>query len=115
MWLGRLQVLKLRCDNGKIVPPRTTIFNLRRKSLVRGIALCVAAFFLTLCLSGFPDMNALHSSHWQIVPVLMACWSMVETMRCAERTWSLYYAGVLILLYSEVMILGMAVFLFFFP
>ena len=45
----------------------------------------------------------------------MAAWSMVETLRCAERTWSLYYAGVLILLYSEVMILGMAIFLFFFP
>jgi hypothetical protein len=97
------------------VPSRTNLFNLRRRSLVRGIFLCVAAFLISLRLSGFPDVNALHLSHWQIVPVLMSCWSMVETMRCAERTWSLYYAGVLILLYSEVMILGMAVFLFFFP
>ena len=97
------------------MPSRTNLFNLRRRSLVRGIFLCVAAFLISLRLSGFPDVNALHLSHWQIVPVLMSCWSMVETMRCAERTWSLYYAGVLILLYSEVMILGMAVFLFFFP
>jgi hypothetical protein len=82
---------------------------------VRGIVLCVAAFLLSLRLSGFPDVNALHSSYWQIVPMLMTGWSMVETMRCADRTWSLYYAGVLILLYSEVMILGMAVFLFFYP
>ena len=97
------------------MPSRTNLFNLRRRSLVRGIFLCVAAFLISLRLSGFPDVNALHLSHWQIVPVLMSCWSMVETIRCAERTWSLYYAGVLILLYSEVMILGMAVFLFFFP
>jgi hypothetical protein len=97
------------------VHPRTAIFNLRRKSLVRGIVLCVAAFFLSLWLSGFPDMDALHLSHWQVLAILLACWSMVETMRCAERTWSLYYAGVLILLYSEVMILSMAVFLFFYP
>jgi hypothetical protein len=103
------------CENGEIVPPRTSVFNLRRKSLVRGIVLCVTAFTLSLRLSGFPDVNALHFSRWQVVPVLMAGWSMAETIRCAERTWSLYYAGVLILLYSEVMILGMAVFLFFFP
>jgi hypothetical protein len=98
-----------------IVLPRTSIFSLRRKSLLRGIVLCVAAFLLSLRLSGFPDVNALHLSHWQLVPVLMSCWSLAETIRCADRTWSLYYAGVLILLYSEVMILGMAVFLFFFP
>ena len=97
------------------MPPRTVILNLRRKSLVRGIILCMVAFLLSLRLSGFPDMNTMHLSHWQLVPALLACWSMVETIRCAERTWSLYYAGVLILLYSEVMILGMAVFLFFYP
>ena len=97
------------------MPPRTYIFRLRHRSLLRGILLCVAAFLLSLRLCGFPDVNALHLSHWQIVPVLMSCWSVGETIRCADRTWSLYYAGVLILLYSEVMILGMAVFLFFYP
>jgi hypothetical protein len=97
------------------VLPRTSIFRLRQRSLLRGIILCVAAFLISLRLSGFPDVNALHLTHWQIVPVLMACWSIEETIRCADRTWSLYYAGVLILLYSEVMILGMAVFLFFYP
>lgn len=97
------------------MPPRTSIFRLRQPSLLRGILLCIGAFFLSLCLSGFPHMNTMHLSHWQTLAVLLACWSMVETIRCADRTWSLYYAGVLILLYSEVMILGMAVFLFFYP
>ena len=95
--------------------PRTYILSVRHKSLVRGIALCLAAFILSLRLGGFPDVRALHLSHWQIVPVLMACWSIVETVRCADRQWNLHYAGVLILLYSEVMILAMAVFLFFYP
>lgn len=95
--------------------PRTYIFSLRHKSLVRGVVLCLSAFAISLRLGGFPDITALHPSHWQIVPILMACWSIGETIRCAERTWSLYYAGVLILLYAEVMILGMAVLLFFFP
>jgi hypothetical protein len=88
---------------------------LRRPSIVRGIALAIAAFAVSLRLGGFPDIEALHPSPWQVVPALMASWSMAETFRCASRTWSLYYAGVLILLYSEVMILGMAVFLFFYP
>jgi hypothetical protein len=36
---------------------------------------------------------------------------MVETARCLDRKWSLYHAGVLILLYSELMILALALFL----
>ncbi len=95
--------------------PRTSIFRLRQKSLVRGILLAVGAFAGSLRLGGFPDINALHSSHWQIVAALFALWGMVETARCMGRKWSLYHGGVLILLYTEVMILGMAVFLFLFP
>jgi hypothetical protein len=79
------------------------------------MVLCVTAFVLSLRLGGFPDVTALHLSHWQIVPVLMSCWSMVETIRCADRQWNLHYAAVLIMLYSELMILAMAVFLFFYP
>jgi len=36
---------------------------------------------------------------------------MVETFRCLGPRWSLYHAGVLILLYSELMILAMVLFL----
>ena len=99
----------------KLVRPRTSIFRLRQKSLVRGILLSVGAFAASLRLGGFPDINALHSSHWQIVSALVAFWGMVETARCLCRKWSLYHAGVLILLWTEVMILGMAVFLFLYP
>jgi hypothetical protein len=94
---------------------RLSIFRLRQKSLVRGILLCVAAFAISLRLGGFPDINALHSSHWQIIPALMAFWGMIETARCLERHWSLYHGGVLILLYTDLMILAMAVFLFLYP
>lgn len=36
---------------------------------------------------------------------------MAETARCLERRWSLYHAGILLLLYSNLMILAMIVFL----
>jgi hypothetical protein len=97
------------------VRPRSSIFRLRQRSLVRGIILALGAFAASLRLGGFPDINALHSSHWQIVPALVAFWGMVETARCLGKRWSLYHGGVLILLYTELMILGMAVFLFLFP
>ncbi len=91
--------------------PRSSIFRLRRKSLVRGIFLALGAFAASLRLAGFPDINALHGSRWQSLASLTAAWGMAETARCLERRWSLYHAGVLILLYCDLMILGMAVFL----
>jgi hypothetical protein len=97
------------------VLPRTSIFHFRQRSLARGIVLSVCAFAISLRLGGFPDITALHLSHWQVVPGLMTGWSIAETLRCADRTWSLHYAAVLMLLYSEMMILCMAVFLFFYP
>jgi hypothetical protein len=35
---------------------------------------------------------------------------MFETARCHRRRWSFYQAGVLILLYAELMILALALF-----
>jgi len=75
----------------------------------------VVAFAGSLRLGGFPDINALHSSPWQIFAALVAFWGMVETARCLGRRWDLYYAGVLLLLYTDLMILAIAVVLFLYP
>lgn len=40
---------------------------------------------------------------------------MIETARCLGRRWSFYHAGVLILLYAELMILAMVLFLWLYP
>jgi hypothetical protein len=71
----------------------------------------LAALTAALRLAGFPNIGALHSSPWQIVPVLVSVWALAETARCLGRKWSLYHAGVLILLYSDLMILAMTLFL----
>ena len=97
-----------------MVLPRPHLFRLHERSLTRGILLALGAFALSLRLAGFPYIENLHGSHWQIVAVPMACWGMVETARCLERRWSLYHAGVLILLYSELMILAMVLVLWVF-
>lgn len=95
--------------------PRTTILHPARPSLLRAILLSVGAFAFSLRLAGFPDITALHASTWQLLPAFLALGGLAETVRCIQRRWSMYQAGILILLYSELMILAMAVFLLFFP
>jgi hypothetical protein len=94
---------------------RLTIFRLRQKSLVRGIVLSLAAFIASLLLAGFPHIERLHGSPWQFLSLLAAAWGMAETGRCLRGRWSLYHAGVLLLLYSDLMILTMIVFLVAYP
>ena len=88
---------------------------MRSKSLIRGVLLSLGALAASLRLEGFPDTGALHASPWQILAVPVACWGMAETARCLGRKWSLYHAGVLILLYAELMILALVLFLCLYP
>lgn len=89
-----------------MVLPRLHLVHIRDRSLTRGVLLALGALFASLRFAGFPDINHLHGSQWQILAVPFACWGMVETMRCMGKRWSLYHAGVLILLYTELMILA---------
>ena len=77
--------------------------------------LSLGAFAASLRLAGFPNISDLHGSHWQFLALLVAAWGMAETARCLRREWSLYHAGVLILLYSELMILALVMFLCLYP
>lgn len=93
----------------------SSLFDPRRPSLPRGILLPILALLLSLRLGGFPDINALHSSRWQLIPACITCAGMFDLARCLGRRWSLYHAGVLIFLYTSLMILAMSIFLVFFP
>lgn len=73
--------------------------------------LSLAAFVASLLLAGFPHIQNLHGSPWQVAALLAAGWGMAETGRCMRGKWSLYHAGVLILLYSDLIILSLIVFL----
>jgi hypothetical protein len=95
--------------------PRSNLFRWRQRSLLRGIVFSLGALLGSMRLAGFPDANHLHASNWEFLPVVAGVWGMWETARCLSRKWSLYHAGVLILLYSELMILAMAVFLWVYP
>ena len=94
---------------------RFSIFRLRQRSLARAIVLSLGAFAASLRLAGFPYIENLHGSRWQFLALLIAAWGMAETARCLRRSWSLYHAGVLILLYADLMILAAIVVLMAVP
>lgn len=86
--------------------PGLSIFRIRQKSLPRGILLSMGAFLGAMRLAGFPNIQNLHGSNWEILTLALAVWGMGETARCLRRRWSLYHAGVLILLYAELVIIA---------
>jgi len=92
--------------NSQIVRLHSSIFRLRQRSLLRAIVLSLGAFAASLRLAGFPTIQNLHGSNWQFLTLLFAAWGMAETARCLQRRWSLYHAGILILLYTDLMILA---------
>ena len=91
--------------------PLVNIFRLRQRSLPRALVLSLGALAASLRIDALHDRYPLQSTSWQLLAVLLASWGMVETARCLGRRWSLYHAGVLILLYSELMILALVLFL----
>jgi CO dehydrogenase/acetyl-CoA synthase gamma subunit (corrinoid Fe-S protein) len=91
-----------------VVLPRLHFFRIREPSLTRGVLLSLGAFAVSLRLAGFPYIEKLHGSRWQLIAVPFACWGMMETVRCLRNKWDLYHAGVMILLYAELMILATA-------
>jgi len=93
----------------RIVQAFLSIFRLRQRSLARALALSLGSFMGSLRLAGFPYIENLHGSRWQIVVLILAAWGMGETARCLHRKWDLYHAGILILLYTDLMILTMIV------
>jgi hypothetical protein len=90
---------------------RPSLFRLRQRSLVRGPLLALGAMAASLLLAGFPHTDALHHSPWQILLAPVVFWAMLETCRCVGHKWDLHYAGALLLLYSELMILALVLFL----
>ncbi|HVU00010.1 MAG TPA: hypothetical protein VHE33_21095 [Acidobacteriaceae bacterium] len=91
---------------------RYAIFNLRARSLVRGAVLMVGSLVLAFTVGGFPNV---HASLLMMVPVALAGWATWETTRCLQRRWSFYHGGVLLLLYADVLVLALVVFLMLYP
>lgn len=88
------------------------VFNIRARSLLRGTVLVMGSLILSLFLAGFPEV---HPSPALILPTALALYGTWETIRCLRRKWNFYHGGVLLLLYADVLVLALIVFLLLYP
>ncbi len=87
-------------------------FHLRQRSLVRGTFLALASFVAGFALSGFP---ALRPNPWLLLPLLFCAFGAVDTARCMQKRWNFYHGAVLLLLYTDLMILLLLTFFLVVP
>jgi hypothetical protein len=90
----------------------SSLFNPRKRSLLRGSLLVILSMAAAVLLSGFPNT---HASSLIIFPVLVAIAGTADTLRCMQRRWSFYHGGVLLLIYMDLMALCMILFLLLYP
>jgi hypothetical protein len=88
------------------------VFNIRARSLVRGTVLVLGSLVLALVWAGFPNI---HGSPLLLLPACTALCGTWETGRCLRQRWSFYHGGVMLLLYADVLVLALIVFLLLYP
>jgi hypothetical protein len=88
------------------------VFEFRTHSLLRGTALVILGLAVAFRVSGFP---AARPEPVLVLPLALALWGSFETFRCLRRQWSLYHGSVLLLLYMDVLVLSMVLFLLVYP
>ena len=88
------------------------IFNPRARSLLRGNLLVLGSLLAAFFLSDFPHNRA---TLLLIFPALLSIFGTVDTVRCVQRRWSFYHAGVLLCIYMDLMAVSMIFFLLLYP
>jgi len=88
------------------------VFNIRARSLLRGTILVLVSLFLAFIWAGFPNV---HGSPLLLIPACLAVFGTWETSRCLRQRWSFYHAGVMLLLYADVLALALILFLLLYP
>jgi hypothetical protein len=87
-------------------------FNWRMRSLARGTALALAGIPIVL-LNSYVPRSTLHFV--LIVPLLLTILGTMDTARCMRKRWDFYHAGVLLLLYADLMAFFLLSFLLLYP
>ncbi len=87
-------------------------FNWRMRSLASGTALSFAGIPFSSWWAGFAHT---HATLFMVFPVLLTLIGIFDTARCMRKRWDFYHAGVLLLLYADVMALSLLTFLFLYP
>jgi hypothetical protein len=86
--------------------------DLRQHSLLRGTVLVLGSLLASFLLAHWPDDPP---SFKLLVPTFVALFGTWDTLRCLRARWSFYHGAVMILLYVDVMVISMILFLFLYP
>jgi hypothetical protein len=97
-------------------PRRSTglsaLVDLRQRSLIRANLLLGFSFLLAFLLSDFPHN---HATPLLAIPALIAFFATFETVRCMQRRWSFYHAGVILCIYMDLMAIATILFFLIYP
>ncbi len=96
-------------DQRVLVP---AIFRIRERSLVRGTIVVALSLVLSLRMADFPANRA---NLLLIFPLLAALAGTLDTARNMRRRWGWYHGGVVLLLYTELMVMSMIAFFWLYP
>ena len=88
------------------------LFNLRRRSLLRGSLLVLGSFAASFRLSGFPNPRA---TLLLLIPAALALFGTFDTVRCIAPRRNLYHGGVILFLLMDVLALCLIFFFLIFP
>ncbi|QHN03833.1 permease [Granulicella sp. WH15] len=89
-----------------------TVFHLRERSLLRGTVLVLVSLAVSFVLSDFPRNRP---NLFLILPVLFSVMGTFDTVRCMQRRWNFYHAGVILLIYMDLMVICLILFLLLYP
>jgi hypothetical protein len=87
-------------------------FHLSRRSLLRGTLLVLGSVAVSFPLAGFPNTRR---DPFMALPALLALYGTFETVRCVRPRWDFYHAGVILLLWMDMMAVCLVLFFFLSP
>jgi hypothetical protein len=90
----------------------SNLIDLRHRSLIRANLLMLLSMIVAVALSDFPHG---HATPLLAIPVIVALYATFETVRCMQRRWSFYHAGVILCVYMDLMAVATILFLFVYP
>ena len=88
------------------------LLNPRQPSLTRGNLLVWLSLVAAVLLSKFPHTRA---TLLILFPAAVAFTGALDTVRCMQKRWNFYHAGVLLCLYADLMALAIILFLLVYP
>lgn len=92
--------------------PSHAVFDLHRRSLMRGNLLVILSFLAAIPMSHFPDSRR---NPFLTIPTLLAFAGLGETIRCVRGRWSFYNGGVILCIYMDLMALSLILFFLLTP